>query len=55
MLWKVALQKIRLEVLWIRQDDYDRIIDLVWEPEAPRRDAACIFVSRFVLQEELTG
>ena len=31
----------------LRQEDYDRITDLVWDPEAPRRDAACVFVSGF--------
>ena len=36
----------------LRQEDYARITDLVWDPEALRRDAACVFVSRFILQED---
>jgi len=35
------------------KEDYGRITDLVWDPEAPRRDAACVFVSRFILQEDI--
>lgn len=34
------------------QEDYIRITDLVWDPDARRRDAACVFASRFVMQED---
>ena len=34
------------------QKDYLRITDLVWDPNAQRRDAACVFASRFVMQED---
>lgn len=38
-----------------RQEDFDPLIDLLWDAEAARRDAACIFVSRFVLNEVNAG
>lgn len=34
------------------QEDYIRITDLVWDPDARRRDAACVFACRFVMQED---
>ena len=36
------------------QEDYIRITDLVWDPDARRRDAACVFACRFVMQEDGT-
>ena len=35
---------------WL-EEDYDQLIDLVWDPEAARREAAWHFVDRFVLEE----
>ncbi|CAJ1341028.1 unnamed protein product, partial [Effrenium voratum] len=40
-----------LEVL--KEEDFDPIIDLIWDPEAARRDGAARFVSRFILAEDV--
>lgn len=48
---RCACDLAKAEVL--KEEDYGRITDLVWDPEALRRDAACVFVSRFILQEDI--
>jgi len=37
----------------LKEEDYIRITDLVWDPDARRRDAACVFACRFVMQEDI--
>ena len=37
------------------EEDFDPLIDLVWDGQAARREAAVIFVSRFVLSEVRGG